>query len=52
MSFKAVLCDTNKRDVLCRGIVSSIGALGMDANVCGKLEEMLVSGTPVQKNYL
>ncbi len=47
-----MLCDANERDALCRGIMSSIGALGMDANVCGKLEGMLLDGTPAQKNYL
>ena len=52
MSLKEVLCVPEHRDALCKGIKSSINAIGLDANVLVEIGKVLDSGTPAQKNYL
>ena len=47
-----VFCVAEHRDKLCRGIVQSLRAIGLDEDVFAGLARHATEGTPSQKNYL
>lgn len=52
MSFCEILCVKERRDEICRGIASSVKAIGMDIDTFEVIEKLLLSGSIIQKNYL
>ena len=52
MDLRSCLCDEKKRNEVARGVASSVGVIGLDADAHEQIVRFAETGTPAQKNYL